>query len=214
MISGFEISSSADDGEHDGTACGGRSKVGYILYALMANHGADHCFSRSNGGATDLAASSEPPKRKRGTRTHGKGRPLPLRYLSVDFRSTGSSSLVPPASLHKRQNDDSSGDGRETKKARHAELETRLNGLTKDIDDMKATLARCEEEKKAKESRHADSVSLPQDATEVKELRKELKELKDFLARNIDGMKRLQESRHASSGSSPEDATVAESIHE
>ncbi|MDI1487109.1 MAG: hypothetical protein OHK93_006377 [Ramalina farinacea] len=172
---------------------------------------------------TDPAASSE-PKRTRGTRTHGKRKLHPPRHLSVDFRSIGSSSLGCPASQsvptsygpssHKRQNNDNSGDSREKKKARHAELETKVNGLMKVLEDMKALLARSEEKNKAKESRHADPESLTQDATQVKALRKELEELKELVARNHDETKIIQKSRHADFGSSPKDAIVFESIHD
>ena len=168
LIPGFESPSCAGDGEHDGTACGERSTVGPMLHVPLANDGADHCSSPLNAG-TDPAASSE-PKRTRGTRTHGKRKPRHPRHLSVDFRSTGSSNLDRPAaqsvptsygpSSHKRQNDDNSGDGREKKKARYAELEIKVNGHMKELEDMKALLARSEEKKKAKESHHADSESL------------------------------------------------------
>lgn len=218
MISGFEIPSCAGDGEHDSTACrvwyDGRSKVGSILYDPLVNGGADRCFSPSNAGSSVPAASSE-PKRTRGTRTHGKRKPHRPKHLSVDFRSTGSSNLVHPASqavLPKRQNDDISGDGREMKKARHAEIETKVNGLTKEIEEMKDSLARIDEKRKIKESRHPDSESpLTQDATDLKGLRKEIEELKDLVARSLDEMKKDQESRHADSGSSPRVVTIAQS---
>ena len=114
-------------------------------------------------------------------------------------------------SSHKRQNDDNSGDGREKKKARYAEIETKVNGLRKELEGMKDSLARIDEKRKIKESRHLDSESLTQDPTDLKGLRKEMEELKDFVARSVAEMKKDQESRHGDSVSSPKDATIAES---
>ena len=223
MISGFELASSANDGEHDGTACGERSTVGPILHDPLGNDGADHGSSPSNARTTDLTAPSDAQKPRRKIRGAKKNRrpKWPCNPRNRPPLNTASGERgTPPLDTHQMKNASRLSEGLDLGSAGSTDLgrpssqavptsspSSRLKRRNDDSSD--------DERKKKKKARHAESESpINQNATELKDLRKEVEELKDLVARRLGEKKKRKKSRHADSDAGPKDAAVAESTHD